>query len=571
MSAAMFWKPRRFWPKPPNSLYFQTENLGRLLRRDIRIASRCPTSKREGLLCNLWKSKGNFRFWAKVDEVSRSNTNKPDIRGKLFSMMSGHTLLLRICLSTLFALLPAVSGHAAGIDGTWDGTLDMGILGEARISVEAKGGIASITSPDQHWSGVKASVAEAGGRTTLSADSISATFRGEPSRDGKALAGSWTQSGRVRPLELRRRAAYAAPAWPDLSPVRIPVHTLSDAEIKAMLRRRILLEHQGVGMVVGVIDSRGRRVIAFGRSDVSDPRPLDGKTVFEIGSISKVFTSLLLEEGVVRGELALDDPASHFAPQGVVIPQSGGRQITLVDLSTHTSGLPDDDKDFWGKNPDRPSAHYDVARLFRFVSRVRLSHSPGTAYDYSNIGGSVLGQLLALKAGEPYGRLVRDRITIPLGMNATTLAPPPGAPVAIGHNAEMKAVPPFDAQAYDPAGGLRSTADDMLTFLGAELGYVRTPLAPAMRAQWSTVRRPAINAHIKVALGWHVTLRPEGEIIWHNGGTPGFRTFAGFNPKMGVGVVVLSNTNTGRLGPDDIGLHLLDPAAPLDVPAPATN
>jgi serine-type D-Ala-D-Ala carboxypeptidase/endopeptidase len=484
-------------------------------------------------------------------------------------MMSGHTLLLRICLSTLFALLPAVSGHAAGIDGTWDGTLDLGILGEVRISVEAKGGSASIMSPDQNWSGVKATVAdtgtEAGARTVLNAASIGATFRGEPSRDGKRLKGNWTQSGRVRPLVLHRRAAGA---WPDLVPVGIAVHRPGDAEIKAILRRRILIEHQGMGMVVGVIDNRGRRVIAFGRSDASDPRPLDGHTVFEIGSISKVFTSLLLEEGVIRGELKLDDPASRIAPRGAVIPQLGGRQITLADLSTHTSGLPDDDDDFWGKDPNHPSAHYDVARLFRFVGRVTLSHSPGTAYEYSNVGAALLGQLLALKAGEPYARLVRDRIAIPLGMNSTALAPPTGAPVAVGHNAALKSVPPFDAQAYDPAGGLRSTADDMLTFLGAELGYVKTPLAPALRAQWSTVRRPAINPRVESVLGWTVTLGPEGEIIWKNGGTPGFRTFAGFNPKTGVGVVVLSNTNTGRLGPDDIGLHLLDPAAPLDVPDP---
>ena len=108
----------------------------------------------------------------------------------------------------------------------------------------------------------------------------------------------------------------------------------------------------------------------------------------------------------------------------------------------------------------------------------------------------------------------------------------------------------------------------MLTFLGAELGYVKTPLSPAMKAQWSIVRRPAINPRVQAALDWVVTLRPEGEIIWHNGSTTGFRSFAGFNPKTGVGVVVLSNALMEHLGPDDIGLHLLDPATPLDVPAP---
>jgi D-alanyl-D-alanine-carboxypeptidase/D-alanyl-D-alanine-endopeptidase len=486
-------------------------------------------------------------------------------------MISAHIRLLRICLSSLIALLPAVYAHAAGIDGTWDGTLDLGIQGETRISVEAKNGSASIASPDQTWSPVKGTIAEAGGRTTLNAASIGVTFRGEPSQDGTALTGSWAQGGRLRPLVLHRRATDGLPAWPNLAPARIRAHTPSDAEIKAILSKRVLLEHQGVGIVVGVIDSRGRRIVAFGRSDASDPRPLDGNTVFEIGSISKIFTSLLLEDGVIRGEVALSDPASRFAPKGAVLPESGGRQIALVDLSTHTSGLPGDDDDFWGKNPDFPSAHYDVAHLFRFVGRVKLSHTPGTSFGYSNIGGSVLGQLLAQQAGKSYGQLVRDRIAIPLGMNATTVAPPAGTPVAVGHNAALKPVPPFNAQAYDPAGGLRSTANDMLTFLGAELGYVKTPLARALRAQWSTVRRPAINPRVQVALGWIVTLRPEGEIIWHNGSTTGFRSFTGFNPKTGVGVVVLSNTLMARLGPDDIGLHLLDPATPLDVAAPATK
>src|SRR5258708_2042261 len=157
-------------------------------------------------------------------------------------MMPRHTLLLRICLSILFAL-PAISGHAASLDGTWDGTLDLGILGEARISVVAKDDTASITSPDQHWSGVKAIIAGTGGRTTSNAPSIKGTFLGDPSRDGKALTGNWTQNGRVRPLVLQRRPAGAAPVWPELSTVRRPVHAPSDAEIKAILRERVLFKH----------------------------------------------------------------------------------------------------------------------------------------------------------------------------------------------------------------------------------------------------------------------------------------------------------------------------------------
>jgi CubicO group peptidase (beta-lactamase class C family) len=378
--------------------------------------------------------------------------------------------------------------------------------------------------------------------------------------------GRWTQGQRVTPLVFRLRAVGAKPSWPALAPAPLPANPVTDGQVREILRQHI--SSGGVGMVVGIIDRRGRRVIAAGRGSSADPRPLDGDTAFEIGSISKVFTSLLLQQSVSRGELKLDEPAGRFAPKGMAMPQSGGRQITLADLSTHHSGLPGDDAAFWGKDPNRVTANYDTARLLRFVTQAKLSHAPGTRYNYSNIGASVLGQFLARQADKPYGQLVRERIAAPLGMNATTLAPAPAARVAIGHNDARKPVPPFEAQAYDPAGGLRSTTNDMLTFLGAELGAVKTPLAPALRAQWSTLRRQAINPGIQVALGWHVTLRPRGDIVWHNGGTPGFRTFAGFNPRTGVGVVVLSNATTGRPAPNDIGLHLLDPSWPLEAPAP---
>jgi D-alanyl-D-alanine-carboxypeptidase/D-alanyl-D-alanine-endopeptidase len=470
----------------------------------------------------------------------------------------------------LFVLLSAVCVQAADIQGAWDGTLDVGILGETRISIEIKGGSAAITSPDRTWRDIKATVSEGGGLTVLNAALIGAAFRGKLSPNGKTLVGSWTQGGRLRPLVLNRRKVGWAPAWPNLSRGHVSVETPSDAAIKAILRQRILLDHQGVGMIVGIVDRRRRRIIAFGRSDAFDPRPLDGATIFEIGSISKVFTSLLLEEAAGRGELTIDDPASRFALRGAAIPRAGDRQITLADLATHTSGLPDDD-DLWDKDPVQPYARYDVSALFRLVRQAKLIHTPGKDYRYSNIGAALLGQLLAMRAGQPYGELVRARITFPLGMNATTLNSAAGARIAVGHDSALKSVAPFEARAFGPAGGLRSDADDMLTLLGAELGYVKTPLGPALRAQWSTVRRPAINPRVKVALGWHVTLRPEGQIVWHNGGTPGFRSFAGFNPKTGVGVVVLSNANTGVLGPDDIGLHLLDPAAPLDVAAPPAD
>jgi CubicO group peptidase (beta-lactamase class C family) len=111
------------------------------------------------------------------------------------------------------------------------------------------------------------------------------------------------------------------------------------------------------------------------------------------------------------------------------------------------------------------------------------------------------------------------------------------------------------------AGAIRSTANDMLTFLGANIGYMKTALAPAMAAML-TVRRPTGSPGLEVALAWHIFTVDGQDLIWHNGGTGGYRSFIGYDPKSRIGVVVLSNAET-TAGVDDIGLHLLNPKAPL--------
>jgi CubicO group peptidase (beta-lactamase class C family) len=135
----------------------------------------------------------------------------------------------------------------------------------------------------------------------------------------------------------------------------------------------------------------------------------------------------------------------------MTLPEFHGKQIRLVDLSTHTSGLPETVDDPPVQDPAQPYARYDLDRLFRFAQRAQLTHEPGTKFEYSNVGGALLGQLLARRAGKPYSDLVRERITVPLGMTATDIVPTPGAHVAVGHGEELKPVPPFDAAAFDPA------------------------------------------------------------------------------------------------------------------------
>jgi CubicO group peptidase (beta-lactamase class C family) len=316
--------------------------------------------------------------------------------------------------------------------------------------------------------------------------------------------------------------------------------------------------------MVGVIDAKGRRVVAYGSLAKDDQRPLNGDTIFETGSITKVFTSLVLMDMVQKGEVAVTDPISKYLPPSVKMPERNGKQITLQDLSTQSSGLPRIPANFNPKDPLNPFADYSVEQLYQFLSGYQLTRDIGSQYEYSNLGFGLLGHTLALRAGTDYATMVKSRILDPLGMRDTSVAltPEMKARLAIGHGPGLNAVPNWDlTDAIAGAGALRSSANDMLTFLAANLGYIKTPLAAAL-AEEISIRRPAEIPDMQIAYGWHIQTKNGNSIIWHNGGTGGYRSYLGFDPKTRIGVVVLTNI-ASTAGPDDIGRHLLDASYPL--------
>jgi D-alanyl-D-alanine-carboxypeptidase/D-alanyl-D-alanine-endopeptidase len=338
----------------------------------------------------------------------------------------------------------------------------------------------------------------------------------------------------------------------------------TDAEILGILRERIDAMHRSIGIAAGVIDREGRRVIAHGHLIQGSDRPLDGETIFQVGSVTKVLTSLVLADMVQHNEVSLDDPVEKYLPSGVKVPQRGGRQITLVDLATHTSGLPRLPSNMAYRTINNPYADYSVPKLYEFLSSYKLTRDIGSKYEYSNLGGGLLGLALARRADMDYGELVRRRICDPLGMNSTRSQMTPEVlwRRAVGHNRAMQPTTSWDfGPATAGAGELWSDVNDLLTLLAAGLGYIEGPLAPAMAAMLD-VRRPAGSRNLEVALAWHVSTKHGREIIWHNGGMGGYRSFIGYDRRDGVGVAVLSNAFTWE-GVDDIGMHLLDSNYPL--------
>ena len=339
----------------------------------------------------------------------------------------------------------------------------------------------------------------------------------------------------------------------------------SETEIRRILADRVDARHCATGMTVGVIGPNGRLVVSCGRLDKDDPRQVNGDTVFEIGSVTKVFTSLLLADMVAHGEVALDDPVAKYLPRNIRVAEKDGRAITLVDLSTHRSALPFFPSNFPPTEDRAAYARYTVEQLYDSLSSP-LPRAPGERWEYSNTGAGVLGLALARRAGMDYEELVRTRITAPLGMNdtAVSMSPRMRSRLAAGHDDLLGRAPPWDLPALAGAGSLHSTANDLLKLLAAFLGYTQSPLAPAMAAMPRT-ERPNELFFIRQTIGWLVIGQGDDRILDHEGGTFGYASSLAIDPKNRTGVVVLSNATPSV---DDLGRHLLRANLPLGEPRP---
>jgi D-alanyl-D-alanine-carboxypeptidase/D-alanyl-D-alanine-endopeptidase len=360
---------------------------------------------------------------------------------------------------------------------------------------------------------------------------------------------------RRRALLLAAVGASAAANAQTNPPAPSPVQTL--------LETRITEGHDSVGYVAAIRDTAGPQITTAGHSEADNQRALDGDTVFEIGSITKVFTALLLADMVQRGEVALTDPVARYVPPEGRPPAFDGKPITLLDLATHTSGLPRMPNNFRPKDPANPYADYTIPDMYAALATTPPKYYPGSHYEYTNLGFALLGHALALRAGRTYEQLVIERICQPLGLNDTsiTLTPSMQARLTPGHNTGLQKVPNWDIPTLAGAGALRSTANDLLRFLDAAQGSVKTPLAAAF-ASLLDIRRQTDTDQQVAAAGWFVRNQHDDEIVWKDGDTGGYSTFIGYSTRSGIAAVLLANTRSGFATPR-IGWHLVNPAYPL--------
>jgi D-alanyl-D-alanine-carboxypeptidase/D-alanyl-D-alanine-endopeptidase len=336
-------------------------------------------------------------------------------------------------------------------------------------------------------------------------------------------------------------------------------HNVVGLDAVDLLAERAMRSGRRIGLVIGCLQGSQQRLVGYGRLRAGAQDLPDGGTIFEIGSITKVFTGLLLADLAEQGMVGLDDPLAGYLPAWVRAPTVGGHQITLGDLASHAGGLPRDPKGTlgrWLRDRRNPHAALSVEDLYAGLARTRLRRRPGERVKYSNLGAGLLGDALARAAGRSYEELVRERICLPLGMRDTLITPTgeQAARLATGHTRRGRPTAPFPLPALAGAGALHSTATDLLRLLRANLDPAHTLLASQIER--TQVPRLRTAKRVEVGIGWLIARPPgaAGPMLWHNGGTSGFRSFVAVAREADTAVVVLSNTARSV---DRLGLRIL--------------
>jgi D-alanyl-D-alanine-carboxypeptidase/D-alanyl-D-alanine-endopeptidase len=308
-------------------------------------------------------------------------------------------------------------------------------------------------------------------------------------------------------------------------------------------------------MVVGLVDEQASKVFGAGQLDNGTTNAVGANSVFFIGSVSKTFTALLLQDMAERGEVHLDDPVANYLPKSVTVPTYHGKEITLLNLATHTAGFPHDPNNMSGADTKQQFETYTIEKMYAYLSQFTLRREPGTEFEYSNLGMSLLGHALARRAGTNFEALLLNRICGPLHMEETRIVPTPEMRLrlAMGHEASGGLSPPWQLDAYAPAGAVHSTANDLLKYVSAQAGLTQSSLTPAIN-KTHVFRYKDTNGNPggtdktffgNIAMPWMdrgLPPRPGMELLGHAGGAGSYHAWVGFDTKQRRGVVVLSTS-----------------------------
>jgi len=309
-------------------------------------------------------------------------------------------------------------------------------------------------------------------------------------------------------------------------------------------------------IVVGLINHNNQFIICHGNPFNKSEQKADENIIYEIGSITKIFTTTILANMIIKGELKLTDPVSMYLPDSVRFMEKDGKTITLKHLATHTSGLPRFPENFIPKDPQNPYKDYTISDIYQFLNNFTVKENKGIG-EYSNIGMALLANILCDVSKSNFETLLIESICKPLDMHNTVIntTKEQQEKFATPYIVPNKITKYWDFQAIEGAGAIKSNLVDMLKFINAQLRPDNSSLGKAIKLAHSFQDSTSMR-NTSIGLGWFINHQYNDNIIWHNGSTGGFKSFVGFDVKKQIGVVVLSNSTQSI---SDIGFHIINP------------
>lgn len=321
-----------------------------------------------------------------------------------------------------------------------------------------------------------------------------------------------------------------------------------------LVKREVLIlmrESEIPGIAIAFYDEGKEHLFSFGIADTSEETPMTPHTLFDIGSVTKVFTSTALAVEVLNGKMALSDSVETFIFPARLNVKGSINQVTLQDLATHTSSLP--------RIPPFPHPYLvDKNEVLNFLKSWRPSYPIGTRYVYSNLGFGVIGYALEGVENKSYYEIIRELILNPLEMRSTVIIVPEHLRknYAKGYTLNGEKAPFFQLNAWPAGGALRSTSSDLLKFLKANLqkdGPIE--LMKAMQLAQRGIFK--VNEHLILGLAWQrFKSNQEVVIIDKNGGVPGFSSYIGMLANRKIGLVILTNKRNEKL--TEVGRKILE-------------
>jgi CubicO group peptidase (beta-lactamase class C family) len=325
-----------------------------------------------------------------------------------------------------------------------------------------------------------------------------------------------------------------------------------DKKVEAVVQP-FMFEGKTVGLSIGILKDGKTYFYNYGETKKGNGQTPSSKNLYEIGSISKTFTGILLAKAVTENKIRLNDPVNKYLPKNIPVIKFGNDTLKIVHLSNHTSGLPPLPDNFGATDLINPYKDYDEKKLLEYLKHASLSRKPGEKLEYCNLAVGLLGYILQQVNKMSFEKMATNYITSKAGMTDTRqfLVKKDSALFVQGYNESILPQSQWDFKALAAAGSLRSNAEDMLKYAALNLEATDNKLLKAIILS----HQPTFeDGQQKIGLNWFIQNWGWGPVLFHGGATGGYRSLLAINAKTKNAVIILSNTAVSN---DEVGAAIL--------------